>query len=141
MKNLLDFLIKYNNEPKFSYFKGLNHMFFFCPFHQEKTPSFVFNMKDSYFYCFSCTKYINENNFNFYFKGGVTAENLEKFFKSHKSYYYNFNKEYNFFKNKFNNKKNNIEINFNIKSYFFYKLNNLNNFIKKIFYSLKKKIF
>ena len=27
-----------------------------CPFHQEDSPSFIWNVKDNYFHCFACGK-------------------------------------------------------------------------------------
>lgn len=63
-----------------------------CPFHEETTPSFIWNSKDNYFHCFGCGKnydivdhYIEHYNLTF-------LESVERLFKE-TDYEYNFSEK------------------------------------------------
>lgn len=105
------------NFKNFFYSNNLNFKkkFFLCPFHKEKTPSFLFNNNEKYFYCFSCKKYINKYNSNIILNNDKNYNHINK-----KSNYNNIN-------------------NFYFNSIFKKKIINLNNFLKKNF--LKKNFF
>ncbi|MGX7576451.1 CHC2 zinc finger domain-containing protein [Candidatus Vidania fulgoroideorum] len=46
-----------NNIKKYLILKKKNKKYWaICPFHKEKTPSFLINVKEKYFYCFGCKK-------------------------------------------------------------------------------------
>ncbi len=120
---------------KISIFRIGNYYKSFCPFHEEKNPSFIINKHKQYFYCFGCKSYGNVisflmkiNNYNFIDAikelcniNNISIEN------------YNFNCNINYDKKRELYFK--LTLNFNkiyIKSLFF----NLNiNYIKKFFIS------
>ncbi len=132
--NIIDIISSKINLKKFGkYYKS------FCPFHNEKVPSFIVNEDKQFFYCFGCKCYgniidflIKINNYNFLdaIKELSNISNISIKYKNIDiNYKYNFNKKIFF----------NLMFNFNriyVKSLFL-NLNRIKNFFikRKINYS------
>lgn len=54
-----------------------------CPFHQENTPSFIYNKKNQTFHCFGCGKTVDLLD-SFMYKGHTYLEACEKLFEAAK---------------------------------------------------------
>lgn len=54
-----------------------------CPFHQEDTPSFIYNKKNQTFHCFGCGKTVDILD-SFMYKGHTYLEACEKLFEAAK---------------------------------------------------------